>query len=101
MEIELVQGASHPWNLESIPGRRKLTPVFFGSAINNFGVREILNSLVDWAPAPCGARHRCVRSIRAKPNSPAFVFKIQANMDPKHRDRIAFRASVPAVSSAA
>ncbi|BCL75410.1 peptide chain release factor 3 [Jeongeupia sp. HS-3] len=89
MELELVRGASHPFNLEEFLAGT-LTPVFFGSAINNFGVREILNALVDWAPAP-GARDATVRSVdpTEAPFS-AFVFKIQANMDPKHRDRIAF-----------
>ncbi|MFO1386227.1 MAG: peptide chain release factor 3 [Chitinivorax sp.] len=89
MEIELVQGASHPFDLEAFRAGTQ-TPVFFGSAINNFGVREILNSLVDWAPAP-EARDATVRMVDpAEPKFSGFVFKIQANMDPKHRDRIAF-----------
>ncbi|HEY8607544.1 MAG TPA: peptide chain release factor 3 [Noviherbaspirillum sp.] len=89
MEVELVHGASHPFDLESFLAGIQ-TPVFFGSAINNFGVREILNALLDWAPPP---RHRdaSVRAVepRETPFS-GFVFKIQANMDPAHRDRIAF-----------
>ncbi|HYC42454.1 MAG TPA: peptide chain release factor 3 [Noviherbaspirillum sp.] len=89
MEVELVHGASHPFNLEEFLAGKQ-TPVFFGSAINNFGVREILNALLDWAPAP---RHRdaTVRAVEPteEPFS-GFVFKIQANMDPAHRDRIAF-----------
>ena len=89
MEVELVKGASNPWNQdEFLEG--SLTPVFFGSAINNFGVREILNALLDWAQPPLG-RDATVRSV--KPDEKAFsgfVFKIQANMDPAHRDRIAF-----------
>ncbi|GGP24538.1 peptide chain release factor 3 [Silvimonas amylolytica] len=89
MELELVRGASHPFNLEDFLAGT-LTPVFFGSAINNFGVREILNALVDWAPAP-GARDATVRPVAPSEGKfSAFVFKIQANMDPKHRDRIAF-----------
>ena len=73
----------------------KLTPVFFGAAINNFGVRELLNGFVEWAPSPLprtatdatGAE----RSIRPEDSKfSGFVFKIQANMDPKHRDRVAF-----------
>ncbi|MEW9899238.1 peptide chain release factor 3 [Chitinivorax sp. PXF-14] len=89
MEIELVKGASHPFDLDAFLAGT-LTPVFFGSAINNFGVREILNALVEWAPAP-GARDATVRDV-APDEAPfsGFVFKIQANMDPKHRDRIAF-----------
>ncbi|MFM7633348.1 MAG: peptide chain release factor 3 [Betaproteobacteria bacterium] len=88
-EVELVHGASHPFDLESFLAGKQ-TPVFFGSAINNFGVREILDALLDWARAP-GERDASVRLV--KPDEPAlsgFVFKIQANMDPAHRDRIAF-----------
>ncbi|MFN9772846.1 MAG: EF-Tu/IF-2/RF-3 family GTPase, partial [Burkholderiales bacterium] len=66
------------------------TPVFFGSGINNFGVREILRALVDWAPPP-QPRDAGMRPVEPKePGFTGFVFKIQANMDPKHRDRIAF-----------
>ncbi len=89
MEIELVQGASHPFDLAAFLAGKQ-TPVFFGSAINNFGVREILNALVDWAPAPA-ERDATARSVNpTEPKFSGFVFKIQANMDPKHRDRIAF-----------
>ena len=89
MEVELVHGASHPFDLEAFLAGTQ-TPVFFGSAINNFGVREILNALLDWAPAPRG-RDATVRNV-APVEAPfsGFVFKIQANMDPAHRDRIAF-----------
>ncbi len=89
MEVELVKGASNPWNQDEFLAG-ELTPVFFGSAINNFGVREILNALLDWAQPPLG-RDATVREV--KPDEKAFsgfVFKIQANMDPAHRDRIAF-----------
>ena len=89
MELELVRGASHPFILEEFLDGT-LTPVFFGSAINNFGIREILNALVDWAPQPSDSAsiQRAVSPTEEKFS--AFVFKIQANMDPKHRDRIAF-----------
>jgi peptide chain release factor 3 len=89
MEVELVHGASHPFDLERFLSGVQ-TPVFFGSAINNFGVREILSALVDWAPAP-RERDATVRTVKPdeQPFS-GFVFKIQANMDPAHRDRIAF-----------
>ncbi|WP_025917769.1 peptide chain release factor 3 [Herminiimonas sp. CN] len=89
MEVELVHGASHPFDLDAYLAGTQ-TPVFFGSAINNFGVREILDALLDWAPAPL-ARDASVRSV-APTEVPfsGFVFKIQANMDPAHRDRIAF-----------
>ncbi|NOT19648.1 MAG: peptide chain release factor 3 [Sideroxydans sp.] len=89
MEVELVHGASHPFDLQRFL-EGKQTPVFFGSAINNFGVREILNALLDWAPAPI-ERDATVRAVQ--PNEQpfsGFVFKIQANMDANHRDRIAF-----------
>ena len=89
MEVELVHGASHPFDLQAFLAGKQ-TPVFFGSAINNFGVREILNALLDWAPAPL-ERDATVRAVN--PNEQkfsGFVFKIQANMDPAHRDRIAF-----------
>ncbi len=88
-EVELVHGASHPFELDAFLSGKQ-TPVFFGSAINNFGVREILDALLDWAQPP-RARNASVREVA--PDEPAFsgfVFKIQANMDPAHRDRIAF-----------
>ncbi|TDR33028.1 peptide chain release factor 3 [Hydromonas duriensis] len=89
MDIELVKGASHEFDLEQFLAG-KLTPVFFGSAINNFGVREILDALIDWAPAPA-SRNATVREVQPTEGKfSGFVFKIQANMDPKHRDRIAF-----------
>jgi len=89
MEVELVHGASHPFDLQRFL-EGKQTPVFFGSAINNFGVREILNALLDWAPAPC-ERDATVRVVHPSEQAfSGFVFKIQANMDANHRDRIAF-----------
>jgi peptide chain release factor 3 len=88
-EIELVQGAAPPFDeAEFLAGRQ--TPMFFGSAVNNFGVQEVLDALVDLAPPP-GARTSIQRVVQ--PSEPKFtgvVFKIQANMDPAHRDRIAF-----------
>ena len=88
-EVELVNGASHPFDLQRFLDGKQ-TPVFFGSAINNFGVREILDALLDWAPAPI-ARDASVRSVNpAEQAFSGFVFKIQANMDANHRDRIAF-----------
>jgi peptide chain release factor 3 len=88
-ETELVMGAGASFDLhEFLIGQQ--SPVFFGSGINNFGVREVLRALVDWAPSPL-PRETDVRIVQ--PTEPAFtgfVFKIQANMDPNHRDRIAF-----------
>ncbi len=89
MQVELVRGASHPYDLDAFLAGTQ-TPVFFGSAINNFGVREILTALLDWAPAP-RPRDATAREVSAgEPKFSGFVFKIQANMDPAHRDRIAF-----------
>ncbi len=88
-QVELLRGASHPFSLEEfLEGQQ--TPVFFGSAINNFGVRELLGALIDWAPSP---RPRPTTGRIVMPEEEAFsgfVFKIQANMDPQHRDRVAF-----------
>jgi peptide chain release factor 3 len=87
--IELVKGASHEFDLPAYLAG-DLTPVFFGSAINNFGVQELLESFVAHAPPP---RPRAAQERAVAPDEnqfSGFVFKIQANMDPKHRDRIAF-----------
>ncbi len=88
-EIELVKGASNSFDLEAYLSG-ELTPVFFGSAINNFGVSELLDGFVKYAPPPL-ARATSVRKVEATENKfTGFIFKIQANMDPQHRDRIAF-----------
>lgn len=87
--LELVLGASHEFDLEEFLAG-KLTPVFFGTALGNFGVNHVLNGFVKWAPAP-GERKAAERVVKADEEKfSGFVFKIQANMDPKHRDRIAF-----------
>jgi peptide chain release factor 3 len=88
-EVELVRGASHAFDLQRYRAGRQ-TPVFFGSAINNFGVTELLSAFVEYAPGPL-PRATITRTV--DPHEAAltgFVFKIQANMDPGHRDRIAF-----------
>ena len=88
-DVELIQGASTPFDLARFLAGQQ-SPVFFGSGINNFGVQEILHALVDWAPPP-QARDGGTRLVQpAEKPFTGFVFKIQANMDPKHRDRIAF-----------
>ena len=88
-EIELVKGASHPFDQDAFL-QGKLSPVFFGTALGNFGVREMLDKFVEWAPKPLPRETRTrLVDAREEPFS-GFVFKIQANMDPKHRDRIAF-----------
>ena len=88
-EVELVRGASHAYERDAfLEGR--LTPVFFGTALGNFGVDHFLDHLAEEAPPPrpCGATTRMVDPAEAQFSG--FVFKIQANMDPRHRDRIAF-----------
>ncbi len=88
-DVELLEGAANPFDLkEYLKGNQ--TPVFFGSAVNNFGIGELLDALVDLAPAP-GPRATLTREVSpAEEPFSGFVFKIQANMDPAHRDRIAF-----------
>ncbi len=88
-EIELVLGASHEWDQDAY-NQGELTPVFFGSAINNFGVKELLDAFVEYAPAPMPRATRQRTVDAAEERFTGFVFKIQANMDPAHRDRIAF-----------
>ncbi len=88
-DIDLLEGAANPFEYEEYL-KASQSPVFFGSAINNFGVKELLDAFVELAPAPG------VRSTNNRPVSPdeegfsGFTFKIQANMNPAHRDRIAF-----------
>ncbi len=88
-EIDLVRGATAAFDPAAYRAGSQ-TPVFFGSAISNFGVEELLRAFVQHAPPPLA---RATRARRVEPLEPAltgFVFKIQANMDPGHRDRIAF-----------
>lgn len=88
-ELELVQGASHEFNQQLFLAG-ELTPVFFGTALGNFGVDHMLDGLVNWAPPPM-PRNSDRRLVGASETTfSGFVFKIQANMDPKHRDRVAF-----------
>ena len=87
--LELVQGASHEFDLQRFLDG-KLSPVFFGTALGNFGVDHMLDGLVEWAPPPL-PRDGGERQVAATEDKmTGFVFKIQANMDPRHRDRIAF-----------
>jgi peptide chain release factor 3 len=88
-DVDLIRSASSPFDLADFLAGRQ-SPVFFGSGINNFGVQEILQALVDWAPQP-QPRDGGTRIVHpAETPFSGFVFKIQANMDPRHRDRIAF-----------
>ncbi len=88
-DVAMVRGLCKPFNREAyLEGH--MTPVYFGSALNNFGVIELLQGVAEIAPSPQpqAALERKVDPIETKVSG--FVFKIQANMDPKHRDRIAF-----------
>ena len=88
-ELELLEGASHPFDKQAYLAGKQ-TPVFFGSAVSSFGVEPFLDYFVAHAPAPQQqvARSRTVAATEEKLSG--FVFKIQANMDPKHRDRVGF-----------
>lgn len=88
-EIELLEGAANPYDHKEYL-KASQTPVFFGSAINNFGVKELLDAFVEIAPPPV-PRPTTTRIVAPEEDEfSGFVFKIQANMDPAHRDRIAF-----------
>ncbi|MBU2879937.1 MULTISPECIES: peptide chain release factor 3 [Aliiglaciecola] len=87
--LDLVKGASHEFDMqEFLDG--ELTPVYFGTALGNFGVDHMLDGLVEWAPKPQGRESNNGLVPSEQNKFSGFVFKIQANMDPKHRDRIAF-----------
>ena len=88
-DIELIEGAANPFELAHyLKGNQ--TPVFFGSAINNFGVKEMFDAFVEMAPSP-DVRTAVSRDVSPYEKSfSGFAFKIQANMNPAHRDRIAF-----------
>ena len=87
-ELALLEGAGSTFNLEEVRAG-KLTPVFFGSAANNFGVHLLLDRFLELAPPPA-ARSSQGEIIEPGDAFSGFVFKIQANMNPKHRDRVAF-----------
>ncbi|MCG6909465.1 MAG: peptide chain release factor 3 [Deltaproteobacteria bacterium] len=88
-DVALIEGATDPLDMgQYLKGSQ--TPVFFGSAVNNFGVREMLDAFVEMAPHP-GMRRAASRDVSPYEEAfSGFTFKIQANMDPSHRDRIAF-----------
>ncbi|MBV2234709.1 MAG: peptide chain release factor 3, partial [Sterolibacterium sp.] len=89
LDVELVRGASHPFDLQAYLAGKQC-PVFFGSAANNFGVQSLLDAIVDHAPGPQPHATETRSVAPEEENFSGFIFKIQANMDPKHRDRIAF-----------
>ncbi len=88
-ELDLAREACRPFD-ENAFREGHLTPVFFGSALRNFGVRDLIEALGNWAPPPRAQEADSRRVDATEPKMTSFVFKIQANMDPNHRDRIAF-----------
>ncbi|NNM58498.1 MAG: peptide chain release factor 3 [Legionellales bacterium] len=88
-EIELVKGASHAFDKTAYQAGEQ-TPVFFGSALSTFGIQQLLDLFVEDAPAPLPRPTKTREVIATEPQFSGFIFKIQANMDPSHRDRIAF-----------
>ena len=88
-ELELVKGVYPDFDQEAYLNGN-LQPVFFGSALNNFGVQELLDCFIDIAPAPLVKKAEEREIDPTEKNFSGFVFKIHANMDPNHRDRLAF-----------
>ncbi|MGI6446158.1 MAG: peptide chain release factor 3 [Candidatus Ozemobacteraceae bacterium] len=88
-DIELLEGAADPLNLEHYL-RGNQTPVFFGSALNNFGIQELLDAFVELSPSPKPRETETRTVMPYEKDFSGFAFKIQANMDAAHRDRIAF-----------
>ena len=88
-QLELAQIALPAFDLETYRAGH-LTPVFFGSALTDVGVRELLDAIADWAPSPQPQPAEPAPIEPTDPETTGFVFKVQANMDPNHRDRIAF-----------
>ena len=88
-EVELITGAGDPWSVDEFLAG-EVTPFFFGSAMTNFGVGQLLRAIEDLAPSPLPRPTVSGERRPEDPNFSAFVFKIQANMNPRHRDRIAF-----------
>ena len=88
-DLALIEGVYDPFDREQYLAG-DLAPVFFGSAINNFGVRELLECFVRIAPSPRPSRTETRQVEPSEPKMTGFIFKIHANMDPNHRDRIAF-----------
>lgn len=97
--LDMLDMAGDPFSMEAFL-RGRISPVFFGSAMTNFGVRLFLESFLKLAPSPLPKRSTIGLIDPLRPELSAFVFKIQANMDPKHRDRIAFLRIVSGVYEA-
>ena len=88
-ELELIEGVYPKLNLDDYL-KGKTAPLFFGSALNNFGVKDILDCFIQVAPSPGGVQTEEREVFPDEPKFSGFVFKIHANMDPNHRDRLAF-----------
>ncbi len=88
-DVELIDGVYDPFDKEKYLAGQ-ISPVFFGSAVNNFGVRELLDCFIQIAPSPLGRDGGGRKILPSEKKLTGFVFKIHANLDPKHRDRIAF-----------
>jgi peptide chain release factor 3 len=88
-DIELIEGVGSELDLELVH-QGKMTPVFFGSAMTNFGVQLFLDAFLNYALKPEGRNSSSGAMLPTYPEFTGFVFKLQANMDPKHRDRVAF-----------
>lgn len=88
-EVELLETAGDPFNLQQVLDG-KLTPIFFGSAMNNFGVEHFLKKFIELAPTPVARESDKGKIEPTSEKFSGFIFKIQANMDPQHRDRVAF-----------
>ena len=88
-ELDLLDMAGDPYDYDKIISGQ-LTPMFFGSAMNNFGVEPFLREFLQLAPCPGAHKSNLGRIEADDPNFSGFIFKIQANMNPAHRDRIAF-----------
>lgn len=88
-ELEVIEGLGPELDLDLVH-QGKMTPVFFGSAMTNFGVELFLDAFLDYALKPSGRKSNLGEILPTHPEFSGFVFKLQANMDPKHRDRVAF-----------
>lgn len=88
-DVDLIEGVYEPLDHDQYL-KGKIAPVFFGSAVNNFGIRELLDAFIRLAPEPQGRQSRDRFVIPGEKNFSGFIFKIHANIDPRHRDRIAF-----------
>jgi peptide chain release factor 3 len=102
-EVEMARGLCPPFDAQAYR-EGHLTPVHFGSALNNFGVRELLRGVADLAPAPRSQPAQGTNGPRPisldEPEVAGFVFKVQANIDPQHRDRIVLRLASAASGTA-